>query len=76
MRIPTAVRETLFPDDVAPWGEIPMRIRGDGRSFQRPRSGSDQPVLILQDDPPPSDGLARPGSGFVTPADSPTTAPS
>ncbi|MGO4045721.1 hypothetical protein [Actinomyces johnsonii] len=53
-----------------------MRIRGDGRSFQRPRSGSDQPVLILQDDPPPSDGLARPGSGFVTPADSPTTAPS
>ena len=53
-----------------------MRIRGDGRSFHRPRLGSDQPVLILQDDPPPSDGLARPGSGFVTPTDSPTTAPS
>jgi len=34
----------------------------------------DRSVLILQEDPPPPDGPAPAEPGFVTSADSPTTA--
>ncbi|EGF50325.1 conserved domain protein [Actinomyces sp. oral taxon 170 str. F0386] len=64
-----------FPSGRSPQGRDTHPSERRRVFFRPPPSAfSDRSVLILKDEPPPSSGPAPGDSGFVTPADSPTTA--
>jgi len=71
MRISSARRETLFPDDVAIRGNVPMRTGGpdSGDRSTTDRFSSSRRIRIHLK-------VAPAGRGFVTPADPPVAVPS
>jgi len=74
MRIPSTVRGTHFPHNVALRGELPTRAPSADATSAASSGSVDRSVLILQEDPPPPGGPAPAAPRFVTSADSPTTA--